>query len=267
MAAAFRAKAVEHGTAVKQGDLVLALDTEKIDRTITELRSELKINELAVKQSEAQLAALDKVAPLDSDATNRAERIAKEDHKLYQEVEKPLAVKENEFRLRRPASNWNMPKKSTGSWKRCTRPTTCRRRRRRSCSASRRTVSIGAKSCRWSFPRHSMMLAKKLSLPRQDEAREGTDGAGVDRGRYLPRPGIPLAMSKHRLELDQGSCKSRSQGEDKLKKLIADREAITVKAPIDGIVDDGRWSRGKWAAMSARDAFRRAAQSSPTKSS
>ena len=64
-------KAVEHGAAVKQGDLVLALDTEKIDRTITELRAEMQLNELAVKQSEAQLAALEKITPLDADANER----------------------------------------------------------------------------------------------------------------------------------------------------------------------------------------------------
>ena len=93
-------KAVEHGTAVKQGDLVLALDTEKIDRTISDLRTDMQLNELGVKQSEAQLAALEKVAPLDEDANQRSERMTKEDWKLYQEVEKPLAVKDNEYRLK-----------------------------------------------------------------------------------------------------------------------------------------------------------------------
>ena len=93
-------KAVEHGTAVKQGDLVMAMETDKIDRTIAELRTEMQINELAVKQSEAQLAALEKITPLDADANQRAERMTKEDWKLFQEVEMPLAVKENEYRLK-----------------------------------------------------------------------------------------------------------------------------------------------------------------------
>ena len=53
-------KAVEHGAAVKQGDLVLVFDTEKIDRAIVDLRTEVQLDELALKQAEAQLAAQEK---------------------------------------------------------------------------------------------------------------------------------------------------------------------------------------------------------------
>ncbi len=62
-------------------------------------------------------------------------------------------------------------------------------------------------------------------------------------------------MSKHRLELEKLQV-LRSQAEDKLKKLLSDREAMIVKAPIDGIVYYGRCVRGKWIAMST-DTLRR----------
>ena len=86
-------KAVEHGAVVKQGDLVLALDTEKIDRAITDLRAELELNELALKQAAAQLAAAEKSVPLEDQANDRNRRIAEEDWKRFQEVEKPLMAK------------------------------------------------------------------------------------------------------------------------------------------------------------------------------
>ena len=93
-------KAVEHGAVVKQGDLVLALDTEKIDRAIADLRSELELNELALKQAAAQLAAMEKFAPLEDQANNRSRRITEEDWKRFQEVEKPLMAKVTEFHLK-----------------------------------------------------------------------------------------------------------------------------------------------------------------------
>ena len=92
-------KAVEHGTVVKQGDLVLALDTEKIDRVIADLRSELELNELALKQAAAQLAAMEKIAPLDDQANDRSRRITEEDWKRFQEVDKPLMAKVTEYPL------------------------------------------------------------------------------------------------------------------------------------------------------------------------
>ncbi|MGA2254081.1 MAG: hypothetical protein ABSG53_05410, partial [Thermoguttaceae bacterium] len=93
-------KAVEHGAVVKQGDLVLALDTEKIDRAIVELRAELELNELALKQATTQLAVMEKTAPLDDQANNRSRRITEEDWKQFQEVEKPLLAKVTEYRLK-----------------------------------------------------------------------------------------------------------------------------------------------------------------------
>ena len=93
-------KAVEHGAVVKQGDMVLVLDTEKIDRVITDLRSELDLNELALKQASAQVAALEKIAPLEAQANSRSRRIIEEDWKQFQEVEKPQAAKMADFRLK-----------------------------------------------------------------------------------------------------------------------------------------------------------------------
>ena len=68
-------------------------------------------------------------------------------------------------------------------------------------------------------------------------------------------------MSKHRLEVEKLQV-ARDQGEEKLKKLISDREAMIVKAPIDGIVYYGRSVRGKWSAMSV-ETLRRGAPIMP----
>ena len=79
------------------------------------------------------------------------------------------------------------------------------------------------------------------------------------------RLNLPLLMGKHRLELErlQVAC---DQGREKLKKLISDREAMIVKAPIDGIVYYGRavGESGRPRAWKRSAAGRR---SCPTKSS
>ena len=92
-------KAVEHGAVVKQGDLVLAFDTEKIDRAIADLRSDLELNDLSLKQAAAQLAAAEKSVPLEEQANDRARRMAEEDWKRFEEVGKPMTAKVTEYRL------------------------------------------------------------------------------------------------------------------------------------------------------------------------
>ena len=61
-------KAVEHGAVVKQGDLVLALDTEKIDRPIADQGTELEYD-LALKQAAETLRATGEIAPLEMKRT------------------------------------------------------------------------------------------------------------------------------------------------------------------------------------------------------
>ncbi|HEV3236587.1 MAG TPA: HlyD family efflux transporter periplasmic adaptor subunit, partial [Gemmataceae bacterium] len=252
-------KAVDHGTAVKQGDLVLALDTEKIDHTIAELRAELQLNELSVKQSEAQLAALEKVAPLDSDANERAQRMAKEDWKLYQDVEKPLSVKMNEYRLKSAKEQLEYAEEEYRQLEKMYKADDLREEtekivlRRAKNGVDRAKLSL-------EFAQASYNEAKKLSLPRQDErAKEQTERALIEVD--LTKASIPLLMNKHRLELEKLKL-ARTQGEDKLNKLISDREAMVVKAPMDGIVYYGRCVRGKWAAMS-HETLRRGAPVQP----
>ena len=246
-------KAVDHGTPVKQGDLVLALDTEKIDRTITELRADMQLNELAVKQSEAQLAALEKVAPLDTDANQRAERMAKEDWKLYQEVDKPLSVKINEYRLTAAKEQLEYAEEEYRQLEKMYKADDLREEtekivlRRAKNGVDRAKLSM-------ELAQASYNEAKKLSLPRQDErAKETTERALIDVD--LTKASIPLAMTKHRLELEKLQV-ARTQGEEKLKKLISDREAMIVKAPIDGVVYYGRCVRGKWSALSVETLHR-----------
>jgi HlyD family secretion protein len=73
---------------------------------------------------------------------------------------------------------------------------------------------------------------------------------------------LPLAMSKQRLEFEKLKAQ-RTQSEEKLNKLLADREAMTVKAPCDGIVYYGKCTRGKWTTGTTGDTLRRGATIMP----
>ncbi len=54
-----------------------------------------------------------------------------------------------------------------------------------------------------------------------------------------------MALGKQRLELEKQKLQF-AQSEERLRKLREDREAMTIKAPADGIVYYGKCVRGKW---------------------
>ncbi|MEI8372777.1 MAG: hypothetical protein WCJ35_08085 [Planctomycetota bacterium] len=252
-------KAVEHGAAVKQGDLVLALDTEKIDHVIADLRSELELNALALKQAAAQLAALEKIAPLETQANNRSRRITEEDWKRYQDVEKPLMAKVTEFRLKAAQEALEYAEEEYRQLEKMYKAD----------DLLEETEKIVLRRAKNGVDRAKLSLelaqatheeAVKLSLPRMDErAKDQTERSRIDT--EYTKINLPLLMGKHRLELEKLQV-ARNLGEEKLKKLISDREAMMVKAPIDGIVYYGRSVRGKWSALSV-ETLRRGASIMP----
>src|SRR6185369_3107460 len=54
---------VEHGTAVKQGDVLMSLDTEAIDAAIVDLESSQKLAELTIQQSKNELQVAEASLP------------------------------------------------------------------------------------------------------------------------------------------------------------------------------------------------------------
>ena len=252
-------KAVEHGAAVKQGDLVLALDTEKIDRVIADLRSDLELNELALKQSAAQLAALEKIAPLEAQLNDRNRRITEEDWKRFQEVGKPLMAKVTDFRLKAAQEMLEYAEEEYRQLEKMYKAD----------DLLEETEKIVLRRAKNGVDRAKLVLelsraeheeAVKLSLPRMEERnKDQTERSLIDV--EFTKINLPLLMGKHHLELEKLQV-ARNQGQDKLKKLISDREAMIVKAPFDGTVYYGRSVRGKWSAASV-ETLRRGASILP----
>src|SRR5262245_37851146 len=93
-------KAVEHGATVRKGDAVLWLDLEKIDQTIRDLENDRQLAELSIKQAEEELPQLEKAAPHDLAAAERARRFADEDLKKWVGHDRALMEKVVNFRVK-----------------------------------------------------------------------------------------------------------------------------------------------------------------------
>src|SRR5689334_12607395 len=97
-------KAVEPGAAVKQGDVLLTLDREKIDKAIRDLEAEQQLADLAIRQSELELPILERSTPLEMAAAERAKDRTDEDLRKFLATDKPLAVESAQFQVRNAAN-------------------------------------------------------------------------------------------------------------------------------------------------------------------
>jgi multidrug resistance efflux pump len=252
-------KAVEHGAVVKQGDLVLAFDTEKIDRSIADLRADLDLGELSLKQAAAQLAAAEKSVPLEDQANVRNRRIAEEDLKRFEEVVKPLTAKVTEYRLTAAREALENAEEEYRQLEKMYKAD----------DLAEETEKIVLKRAKNGVERAKLEveLAQEaraegieVALPRTEErTKDLTERVRIDTD--LAKINLPLLAGKRRLDVEKLQL-ARDQGQERLKKLNADRSAMLVKAPIDGIVYYGRPVRGKWSPMTV-ETLRRGASVLP----
>ncbi len=89
----------------------------------------------------------------------------------------------------------------------------------------------------------------KVRLPREDQrVRENAVKQAIELARA--RALLPLNLNQKRLALAKLKH-DRDKGAEKLAELKSDRDAMTIRAPADGLVYYGRPERGQWSSASA----------------
>ncbi len=240
--------AVPHGAVVRHGDVLLSLETEKLDRAIVELRNDLSLSEIALRQSEQQLQAMEKITPLDLEANRRSARMAQEDQKYFLDIIRSFSVKATEFSLKMAREHLEYEEEELHQLEKMYKGN----------DISEETEQIVLKRARDTVEKAKFMVeyaklghdeALKFSIPRMGEqVQELTRRKMLDAEKNKAE--LPLALQKQRLDLK----KLRVQWErtdEKLKKLLGDRELMIVKSPIDGTVYYGKCLRGKFSDSSS----------------
>jgi len=252
--------AVEHGATVKRGDLLVALDLEKIDRVIADLRSEQQLTELAVEQGEQALRSLETFTPLDLSASQRAQRNANEDEKLFTEVNRPMLVKSNDFMLKMMQQYLEYYEEELRQLEKMYKAD----------EITEETEEIVLKRARNQVEQAKFMVERakvdhdqtaQTALPRMDEKTKDTAQRTALQWEK-DKATLPLALKRQRLELEKLKVQ-KTRTDERLSKLLADRAMMTVKAPTDGIVYYGRCTRGKWSAGLLGEGLRRGASVMP----
>jgi HlyD family secretion protein len=235
--------AVAHGAKVRKGDVLLTLETEKLDHAIADLRADLKISEISIRQSDDQLHALERLMPVDLQSSERDFRVAKEDEKYFADVEKPFALRAADFNLKIAQQALEYEQEELRQLEKMYKAD----------DITEETEQIVLKRARDSVEKATFMVdyAKlnreqtiMFAVPRVDErVKEATQRKSVELEKNKIE--LPLAVEKQRLELEKLRVQ-RERSELRLKKLSADRELMTVKSPIDGIAYYGRCVRGRF---------------------
>jgi HlyD family secretion protein len=236
-------KAVEHGARVKKGDVLVEFDSEKIDKAVADLKTDVQLAEVALKLAEDQLAVLEKTTPIDLEASQRNQRIAEEDQKRYFETERDLRIKIADFYVKNSRQDLKYSREELEELEKMYKAD----------DLTEETEKLVLERARNTVERMEFILKVeeynrdqllKYQLPRMDEqikeaALRRTLAWNKDRVE------LPLALDKLRLDVPRQQVQL-ARSKDRLKNLLADQQLMKLTAPADGYVYYGRCQRGRF---------------------
>jgi HlyD family secretion protein len=245
---------VPHGAKVRKGDVLVTLDPEKLDKVIADLQTELKLVDVAIELGQQQLLAIETTTPLSLEANQRAAKNAEEDRKFFFDVDKPFSLAAIDFSLTMSKAMLEYDEEELRQLEKMYNAD----------DITEETEEIVLKRARDSVERSKFMAkaaqirhdyALSFTMPRaEDQIKDATDRRVIETAKA--KIDLPLALQKQRLD-QQRLVVQRERAEERLKKLTADRELLSVKSPADGVVYYGKANRGRFGdAIALGDAFR-----------
>ena len=235
-------RAVESGTTVTKGDVLLTLDREKIDRAIRDMEADQQLAELAIRLGELELPIAERSAPLDMAEAEQAKGRADEDLRKFLEVDRPLAVKSAEFSVKNSAHRLEYAEEELKQLQKMYRKDLTEETEEIILKRQRHEVESAKFFVKLAENRRDQSL--KVELPRREQdLRDGASKAAISWQKA--KTTLPLTVGQHRLALEKAKYE-RARGAERLANLKKDRDLFTVKAPADGVVYYGRCVEGQW---------------------
>lgn len=236
-------KAVEHGTPVKVGDVLVEFEAEKLDLAIRDAREERELAQLAIRLAELEVPILEKQTPLDIAVAERDHKEAVEDLKRFFDIERKMYIQTSEFMLKSSNFYAEFAKDEMKQLQKMYRDK----------DLTEETEQMILKRYKHNveeaefFANVSRIMSErtlKIELPRREQSlRTVVEKAELSLAKA--RDVGPVTLKQKRLTLEHLRFEEK-KAKERLAELETDRAALTVKAPVDGLAYHGRFVGGQW---------------------
>ncbi len=241
-------EAVEHGQEVRRGEVLVEFDPKSIDEAIADAKTNARLEELSLEQTEAEVKTLERSTPLNIAQAEREKEYNDEDIARYFEVDKPLTLKSLKENLEYAKDSLEYQQEELRQLEQMynedelteeTEEIVLRRQR----DAVRRAEFS------YEIARNRYERDMNVYLPRDETMLKHADRM-MNLAFERTMATLPSQLTRAKLDLEKQKV-SQERNAEKFEKLQADRELMTLKSPIDGIVYFGRCVLGKWSGASS----------------
>ena len=217
-------RAVELGTPVKKGDILVEFDRDKIDKAIQDTEVENTLGDLGLKQAEEELPMIEKALPVDLTAAERARTHADEDLKKFLEIDRPQIERNAQFSVKQSVESLEYSKEELRQLEKMYRSKDLTEETEEIILRRQRfEVEVGEFFLKEAELHRNQTL--KVELPRQEQrVRENALKLAIelDKARAL----LPLNLNQKRLTLAK-LRHDQVKSTEKLADLRRDRDEMT----------------------------------------
>jgi multidrug efflux pump subunit AcrA (membrane-fusion protein) len=236
-------KLASHGARVAEGEVILALDADRIDRAIADLEIDLAAGEKALEMARREVATAEATTPLELADAERQDRIATEDLARFTAVGRSLAEEEARFGVKAAEQRLRSAKEEFAQLEKMYKDKDLTEETEEMILQRTRFDVAAAEQ----FLRQATVASEDaltLDLPRRAvELERSVKKAAL--GLEKARATLPLHLEQKRLNVTKLEH-DRRQAQRKLEELRHDRGLATRTAPRAGILYYGRLQDGAW---------------------
>lgn len=228
---------------VKQGDILIQLETEDLEKAIAEMREALPEDELALSVARQELAKAEESLPIELEQLRRTTTEAGDDLDYFIKTRRPLAERDAQENLKQTADALSYAEEELKQLKKMYEKDDLTEETEE-IILTRAQNDVDA--YQWSLEQIKERTRRLLETTFPREAVELTEKVTLQKlAEKVDTKLLPEKLAAQRIavtELERALVKSR----ESLAEHEEDLAAMTVKAPFDGIVYLGMTQRGEW---------------------
>jgi HlyD family secretion protein len=231
------------GAKVRTGETLFKFDDKKINDAIADLELKQRLSELAIMRAEEELPRAEKTLEMNLADAERADNYAKEDYERYNQIDRPMYVKQAKFMAKYYGYMLDYQQDELDQLEKMyeaddlteeTEEIVLKRQRN--------SVELAEFNLEGAKLNRDEML--NVTLPRFDiRFKENLERTAMSLARA--KMASRLDLNRDRYELEQQK-EARVKSLDRHAKLITDRGLMEIKSPADGVVYYGKETKGRW---------------------
>ncbi len=236
-------EAVEHGTEVKKGDVLVRFDDEKLEEDLAKEALSQSIGQLSLLQEEEEFPRIKRLLELSFEDAERRNEQTKADYEYYLANDRPFTVKIANFRYKSAEEQLASAQEELNQLQQMyeadelTEETEeiVLRRQRFAVETSKLILELNKESRDYTL---------NVSLPRSDTYYK-TSLEESELAYKQAKTAVEMGMTRKNYDMEK-KRNARAKSVERHGKMLSDKGLMTLRAPCDGVVYYGKCTNGKW---------------------